>query len=85
MLGVVTESFLVNVGSGGSSQSPYNVHKITIAPFTQEMRRDTSLWGQLFNFSVVSGTVSAIGISFLTRKEGSFRQGNFLHCMPFMY
>jgi hypothetical protein len=72
MLGVTTECFLVSDGSGGPSNAQYPVHKITVVPFAQEMRRDTSLWGQMFDFHVISGTVSSMGISFLTRKQGKF-------------
>lgn len=71
MLGVVTECFVVKDGSGGNPQSPSTIHKVSIVPFAQEMRRDTSLWGQLFDFHVVSGPVSAVGITFSTRSKGS--------------
>lgn len=79
MIGVTTECFIVSEGSAGSLSAPYPVHKITIVPFAQEMRRDTSLWGQLFGFQVVSGTVSNFGISFLTRKQGK----NTVYCYSF--
>jgi len=69
MLGLVTECFLVSEGTGGSALSPYPVHKISIAPFAQEMRRETSLWGQLLGFQVISGTVSGHGMTFSTRKK----------------
>jgi hypothetical protein len=70
MLGVVTECFLIEESFMGSTA----VHKITIAPFAQEMRRDTSLWGQLFGFRIISGSMSSMGFSFLTRRKTS---GNF--------
>ena len=63
MLGVVTECYLI---AECAVKSRYT-HKISIAPFPQEMRRDTSLWGQLFEFSTISGPVSENGISFSTR------------------
>ena len=69
MLGVVTECFLVEECMGGSLNAPYPIHKVTIVPFAQEMCRDTSLWGLLFGFEVVSGSVSNLGISFLTRRQ----------------
>jgi hypothetical protein len=67
MIGVVTECFLVEEGT-----SPYVVHKITIVPFAQEMRRDAALWGQLFGFRSITASVSSEGISFLTRKQGGY-------------
>jgi hypothetical protein len=69
MLGVATECFLVTECTGGSQAAPYPIHKISIVPFAQEMRRDTSVWGKLFNFHVISGSVSSFGISFLTRRQ----------------
>jgi hypothetical protein len=67
MIGVVTECYLVEEGT-----TPYPVHKITIVPFAQDMRRDTALWGQLFGFRSITASVSAGGISFLTRKQGGY-------------
>ena len=69
MLGVVTECALIDDAVIGPSLSPYTVHKVTIIPFAQEMRRDTSVWGQLFDFTVISGAISDMGISFSTRKK----------------
>jgi hypothetical protein len=69
MVGTVTESFLIKPCIPGRySTSP--VHKITIAPFEQEFRRDTSLWGLLFDFHVISGTISTEGFGFASRREG---------------
>jgi hypothetical protein len=78
MLGVISECYLVGETTSGSSISPYLVRKVTIVPFAQEMRRDTSLWGQLFDFDVVAGTVSSLGFSFLSRKQGT---SNFLRLL----
>jgi hypothetical protein len=60
MLGVVTESLLVDEGAVVSQAYP--ARKVTIVPFAQEMRRDTSFWGQLFKFKVVSASVSMHGL-----------------------
>jgi hypothetical protein len=68
MLGVVTECFLVDDAKVISQ--PYPARKITIVPFAQEMQRDTSLWGQLFNFHVITTSVSGQGMSFLTKRQG---------------
>lgn len=70
MSDTITECFLLNEIVGGS----VTVHKVMITPFEQEMQRDLSLLGKLFNFQVVTGSVSHYGISFLTRKRHvSFR------------
>lgn len=70
MTGTVTESFLIASIEGGPPQSPYAIHKITIAPFEQDFRRDTAVWGVLFDFHVISGMISHAGFSFTTRGEG---------------
>jgi hypothetical protein len=66
MLGLVTECCLVTECSVTAN---FTVHKISIAPFVQEMRRDTSLWGQLFGFVSICGPVSEDGLSFSTRAK----------------
>jgi hypothetical protein len=70
MLGVVSACFILDDAIVGSQSSPYSVHKITIAPFTQEMRRDSSVWGLAFGFErSVPGPMGAGGFSFSTRKK----------------
>ena len=78
MLGTATESMLFQ-----ECPLPYPVHKITIAPFKQEMRRDTSLWGLLFGFSVMAGSISDLGFSFLTRRKDAFRSQGKLNLLLF--
>lgn len=70
MTGTVTESFLVASAEAGPRHSPYAIHKVTIAPFHQDFRRDTSTWGQLFDFHVITGMLSPAGFGFATRGEG---------------
>jgi hypothetical protein len=73
MTGTVTESFLVASTEAGRRSAQFQVHKLTIAPFEQEWRRDASMWGLLFKFtetSVIYGTNSSQGFSFTTRGEG---------------
>ncbi|SRR6266581_461488 len=70
MTGSVTESFLIASAEAGPPHSPYGIHKITIAPFEQDFRRDTAAWGQLFEFLVISGMISSCGFGFTTRGEG---------------
>jgi hypothetical protein len=70
MTGTLTESYLIGSCETGPRQSPYLVHKVTIAPLEQEMRRDASTWGLLLDFHVITGSMSPAGFSFATRGEG---------------
>jgi hypothetical protein len=74
MLGVVTECMLVD--DGVVLSQTYPARKVTIVPFAQEMRRDTSLWGSIFNFHIVTTSVSARGLSFLSKKQGASHTAN---------
>jgi hypothetical protein len=71
MIGIVTECNLVEPGIGGPVTMSYPIHKVSIAPFKQEMRRDTSCWGQVMGFRKISGPVSELGITFSTRRDFS--------------
>jgi hypothetical protein len=85
MTGYVAESFLVTPGTAGPSLNPWTVHKITIAPFTQDMRRDTSFWGMLLDFHVISSSSGPLGFTFTTRPEdpnGETRKG-WIHILYF--
>lgn len=66
MTGTLTESYLIEAAEAG----PNLIHKVTIAPLEQEMRRDASLWGELFDFQVITGMMSSSGFGFATRGEG---------------
>ena len=70
MTGTVTESFLVASAQDGPRNSPYFIHKITIAPLEQDFRRDASVWGALFNFRTAKGSINPFGFSFATHGEG---------------
>ena len=70
MTGTLTESFLVAPCEAGPRHTPYSIHKVTIAPLEQEMRRDSSVWGMLFDFHVITGMISPAGFGFATRGEG---------------
>lgn len=69
MTGSLAELFLVTPGSAGPITNQWAVHKITIAPFTQDMRRDTSLWGLLLGFHVIPSNSCEAGFTFTTRGE----------------
>lgn len=64
------ESFLVVAAEVGWHSSSFLIHKVTIAPLEQEWHWDVSLWGYLFNFTIISGTMSPEGFGFGTRREG---------------
>ena len=70
MTGTVTECYLITSTEGGPPQVPYPIHKISIAPFKQDFRWDTAVWGKLFDFHVVLGMISPARFSFTTRGEG---------------
>ena len=78
MSGTVTESFLVAACESGPRHAPYSIHKISIAPLEQDMRRDVSVWGLLFQFHIAAGMMTPMGFGFATRGEGkgeSWRSG----------
>lgn len=96
MSGTLTESFLIAPSEAGPRHSPYSIHKVTVAPLEQEMRRDTSVWGMLFNFHVITGMMSPAGFGFATRGEGKgdgwsngmwsiffLNRSNFFHSVSF--
>lgn len=70
MLGACTDSNIISSVVVGSPNNQYQQHRLTIAPFVQEMRRETSVWGKLLNFSVIMATTSHKGFSFISRGEG---------------
>ena len=66
MTGIVTDCAIISEGF----TSPDNekvVHKISIAPFHQEFRWDTTMWGKILNFDNISCVVSTEGLSFTTK------------------
>jgi hypothetical protein len=69
MTGIVTECAIISEGSTGGPDNAKIVHKVSLAPFRQEFRRDTTLWGLKLGFDSVSCAVSAEGLSFNTRPK----------------
>jgi hypothetical protein len=67
MTGIVTDCAIISEGSSGSPENEKMVHKISIAPFRQEFRRDTTMWGKILNFDSLSCAVSTEGLSFTTK------------------
>lgn len=72
MTGIVTECCVISEGMSGPPDSAKPVHKVCIAPFRQEFRRDTTLWGRVLGFYTISCAVSDEGIAFTTRPKSSF-------------
>ena len=66
MTGIVTECAIVSEGWTGPDNEKV-VHKISIAPFRQEFRRDTTMWGKILNFDNISCAISTEGMSFTTK------------------
>jgi hypothetical protein len=69
MTSSLAESFLVTPSLAGPTTNPWMVHKITIVLFTQDMQWDTSVWGQLLGFHVISLNSCEGGITFTTCGE----------------
>ena len=67
MTGTLTESFIIDSSEAGPRSAPYAIHKVTVAPLEQEWRRDVSVWGMLFNFRTIVGSLSENGFAFATR------------------
>lgn len=74
---VIQDSCLLQTGTTGMANT---VHKIVGAPFSQEWRRDISVWGLILGFDSVSGGYDHNGITFATRKldEANTESGFFL-------
>lgn len=81
MTGTTTESFLLTGVDGGPRHNPWTEHRITIAPFTQDMHRDVSTWGLTLGFHVIGGLANTLGFSFTTRAEGRGDSNQYGECM----
>ena len=68
MTGTVTKSFITAPCESGPRSSPYNIHKVTIAPLEQDLQCDMSVWGLLFGFHVIAGRGEGRGDSWKTGK-----------------
>lgn len=69
MTGIITECAIVSEGYTGAPDNEKTVHKVSLAPFHQEFRRDTTLWGAVLGFDSASCAVSSEGLSFTTRPK----------------
>ena len=67
MTGIITECAVISDGCTGGPDNEKVVHKVSIAPFRQEFRHDTTMWGRVLNFNSLSCGISTEGISFTTR------------------
>jgi hypothetical protein len=69
MTGIVTDCAIVSEGYTGGPDNEKTVHKISLAPFRQEFRRDTTMWGKILNFDNLSCAISTEGLSFTTKPK----------------
>jgi hypothetical protein len=67
MTGIVTDCAIIFEGTTGSPENEKTVHKLSLAPFRQEFRRDTTMWGKILNFDSLSCAISTKGLSFTTK------------------
>ena len=67
MTGIVTDCAIISEGCTGGPDNEKTVHKISLAPFHQEFRRDTTMWGKILNFDSLSCSISTEGLSFTTK------------------
>ena len=67
MTGIVTDCAIISEGCTGGPDNEKVVHKISLAPFRQEFRRDTTMWGKILNFDNISCAISTEGVSFTTK------------------
>ena len=69
MTGIVTDCSIISEGVTGGPDNEKMVHKISIAPFRQDFRRDTTMWGKILYFDNLSCAVSIEGMSFTTKPK----------------
>ncbi|KAF8800969.1 hypothetical protein BYT27DRAFT_7245428 [Phlegmacium glaucopus] len=67
MTGIVTECAVISDGYTGGPDNEKTVHKVSLAPFRQDFRRDTTMWGKILSFDNLSCAISTEGLSFTTR------------------
>ena len=67
MTGIVTDCAIISEGFTGSPDNEKTVHEISLAPFHQEFQRDTTMWGKVLNFDLLSCAISTEGLLFTTR------------------
>jgi hypothetical protein len=69
MTGIVTDCAIISEACAGGPDNEKSVHKISLAPFRQEFRRDTTMWGKILNFDNISCAISTEGLSFSTKPK----------------
>ena len=69
MTGIITDCAIVSEGFTGGPDNEKAVHKVTLAPFRQDFRRDTTMWGKVLNFDNLSCAISTDGLSFTTKPK----------------
>ncbi|KAF8878570.1 hypothetical protein BD779DRAFT_1676827 [Infundibulicybe gibba] len=71
MLGALKECYIVREYRAGSSTNPYIIHRVTIVPLPQEIRRDSTVWGQVLGYNKIVSSMSSDGISFHTHPQAN--------------
>ena len=69
MTGIITDCAIISDGTTGGPDNEKTVHKVSLAPFRQDFRRDTTMWGKVLNFDNLSCAISTEGISFTTKPK----------------
>lgn len=67
MTGIITDCSIISEGVTGGPDNEKTVHKVSIAPFRQDFRRDTTMWGKILYFDNLSCAISTEGMSFTTK------------------
>ena len=67
MTGIITDCAIVSDGFAGGPENGKTVHKVSIAPFRQDFRRDSTMWGKTLFFDNLSCAISTEGVTFTTK------------------
>ena len=70
--GIITECCIISQGMSGPPDSVKSVHKVCIAPFHQDFQHDTTAWGKVLGFNMISCAVFNEGIAFTMRLKSTF-------------
>ena len=68
MTGIISDCSIVSEGFTGP-ENEKTVHKVSLAPFRQEFRRDSTMWGKILYFDNLSCAISTEGVTFTTKPK----------------
>ena len=69
MSGIITDCSIISEGFTSGPENEKTVHKVPLAPFHQDFRRDTTMWGKILYFDNLSCAISTEGMSFTTKPK----------------